>query len=585
MMGSRRCLLSLVILALIHTGPTVCLAQNPWRLRKPGPLSLVTAVGLPSPPGDAQEVTSLVEKLRAPHLAPPIRAQAARNLAGLEEKSVVQALVDGLFQSGRENRIVRVACAQALTWPAANDNQAAVRALYRAFRGPGAHLATGRAVARALLDSRGAEEVFKAFADRLCGRDSAIPVRAETDENLLWLWMMWFWLRERLGMCHFKPGTRFTQAMDSQVKLCLLRLPALSDEKLASALEDGDRMLGEWIVTSTVGPALLRKLVAGMPYRSGKAKSATLRVLSRFMYGDELAAMLDVGSLKRLRDVVGDLSNDEGEFVRNLITTACHGREVEILDKVSVSLVDAAKDALSGRAVREGGREPTLPGLDTQELSLAQLTVAAAESDKALDILLSQLSDEVRNIRWRTSVARRLLTAAAYRGRDKARIHKQVLAVLDGIVSQGRLDRANAGRFAWARVMAVRFMCSTPDGRERVLRVAENRLDGHPFELASFLYDIQYSSTEAKPKLALQIAEVIVRAYEKVFRTESRRREHVLNLLRSCRAHLSPERLRREVPVDWVQELIPPGHGKYVSPEEWKSWLERFRELPVFRKN
>jgi len=327
----------------------------------------------------------------------------------------------------------------------------------------------------------------------------------------------------------------------------------------------------------------LRKLLADASRRGLEAKAATLHLLDDFLYGDLLLPMLDVESLKEIRRIADSLPGDQAQFVPNLIAAACHGRVREILDNGSLSLVDAARDALSGKAPRQPGGRLARPGAEPQEVALGQLTIAAAKSEKALSILLSQLRDERRPVEWRIRVARSLASVTAYRIRDKPRIRKQVIPVLDAIASRITLDAGAADRFVWVRAMHVRFLWLTPDGREEALRVVRDSLADHPFELASFLYWLAYVYAEVTPGRRLQIAEAIVHAYGTAFRMKIRNRGQVLNLLCMCRRHLSPERLAREAPFDRAKELIPHGYGYYRPPEEWRAWLERFRKLPVFR--
>lgn len=571
--------------------------SSPWRLRVPGPLRYATEPGLPKPTADKDKIEALLQVLRNQTMPPLTRAGVAWSLAGLESPQVVQALCTVLTEIGQGKQVIRIACAEALTWPAANGVKLAVRRLYGALRAPGTGADARNAVAKALLDARGAEEVIRAIGNRLRGQRS--PIAARVNNYTPTLESIWIWVIQEVGACHFRPGQSLFDLLRVETRRCALVLPGLSDILLVEAIHDAGDLISEWVVYGRPsGLALTRKLFGRFSHRDAEVQQELLKLFDHSFHGTMLLARLDVHCLRQMRRATNKIPKRLRHILDRLVATACHGRERALLVEGNVNLADVAHSVLLRQLAIKSPTPSAQKNMDTnqiqeilkswkkRELAFLQLTMAATTNDEALAKLLGILADEDLDLNHRLNAAELLGAVASYRVAEGVPVRNRTLQLVENILKKHSRDGPPRLRDIWLNVQYDRFLLLPIHKRQPTFHMLRNPLGRQPLAMAAFLSHISRDSAYAVPDshFALELAEVIASTYAEVFKIDSVRRAGALNGLLEARKQLTPERFHNEIPLNRSKSSMPPQFQNYRPPSEWKAWLERFRKLPAFAK-
>ncbi len=580
---------------------------GPVRARSPL-LRLVPRESWPSPPGP-RDLEPLIERLSDVRLSYEVRAEAARALSGATDRPAVQALASALLELPRDSskryRILRVACAQALGWAAADGDGAAIRSLWSASLDPHTNL-SAPAVAKALLDASGAEEIMRLTAEALRGREPRLKAdgKALAVEAPLRAWPAFL---GQVGACHFissKKGLR--GVLRPEIRRLVVRLRSLSTRDFVRLL-DGQRgsVVASW--TDCCGEERIPCiLVRGLSNRRKEAREALVRWLCGSEGAwNEVYVCLDGRALQELDVVSRKVEPESTTMLQSLLEKLCHGRTKEVL--AGKESLEQACWSVVERVLTAGSEIPprmlNFENLIELELALKQLAFAEVRKGETHPLLRVLAKRDLARPRFDlgggheyradlSCLVAGILEYSSFPGVPRGQqLRESALGLILGRIAELDL-KSHDGRGWLASLTPPATRLALPKDRANLIRSSWAKLGSTDDRLpqALFLYAVApnaYSTPDAA--LPLDIGSALVECLEgEMAKPTQERHQQVLNLIRMALAHLTPERLPG-IDDDVARNLrakfgYPSPTPPEPDPAAWRAWLERFRKLPVFHK-
>ena len=326
-LNSRRNALAIVLtlVAPVYAGP-----PNRWSPPPKSPLRWTTIEARPIPLQDKKEIEASIARLSDRSHSPRDRAEAADRLAAVEDPKVIEALADVLVEVGDPDKfyVLRRSCANALKWSAAGENQRAIRVLYESLTQEDFDLSSGRVVALALLDARGAAEVIGELGRAFRGERSRFPtIPLQSSHQYI---IVWGWVEDARNAYHFTADAQHFDLCCREAGLFARRLSTLSEHALAELLEKQGGWLAQMVSYSFGPDQILPAVLKGAEKGRERVRTAAARWVvenARF----QLGGRLDRTCLIRLDNLAKSLPDDLVEEVRKVINKLCWGRAADVL--------------------------------------------------------------------------------------------------------------------------------------------------------------------------------------------------------------------------------------------------------------
>lgn len=595
---------------LPEAGKCAQAASGPRGRRSPLAI-FIPAEHWPRPPG-GKEMENLIARLLDVRLSYRARAEAARGLAGATDKPAIQALAGALLERPhgptKEYGILRCACADALSWAAAKGDKNAIRALWLVFEDRYHSKGWGRA-AKALRDAVGGEEVMRLVGEALRGRRPFLKSDGKPldPDTILRAWSGGG--LGGLGACHFVRwnGGSKREVMRREIDRLITLIPGLTDKSFVYLLT-GERgpALADWALMCRTRDQIPNVLARGLSNRGSEAREAFAHwicgVPAEAFY---LHVRLDSRALEELNGVAESLEPETRKKIRSLIEKLCHGLADEVLSG-KVSLGEACRSRIKVQAPSGEGPPRTIKEAEFFDLDLALQQLVFTQRIRSEDNPLLRIL-EARDIRgldvqrvnghiWKTDML--LMVASilyatpfpgAPGGNHLAKSAKNLIFIRVRELEANTLE----GRRAIASLASAAAGLAPPEGRPSMIRHALAKLQkgGDVLWQAMFLYLVAgsvYSTPDTA--LPLDMAAAVVECLTKEASNPTPgRHAQILNLLRMTVEHMTPERLPGVEDDEAANLRINFGYPASDPPEPepavWRAWLERFKRLPVFRKN
>jgi len=584
-------------------------------------MELITGHARPRPVTDAAVIAQLIRRASDSRLSYSERAEAARGLAGVCDPSAVRALADAIVEPRRSKKaeLMRIAIADTLKWRAAEGDRAAIAALHRAWFDRDTHIRPGMEIARALLASRGADEVLD-FARGLVGPEARLPETASaSSRSREATGLIWHWVYNTRRACHAGPGHTVDELRRNTTTRHAATLRRMSSRDMVHVFqrEGASEVLGMW-AGGPGGQVLIKAALSGLPNRSAEARRLIAEWVAEggcSVFRGVFYARLDEKCVRLLWSVAPRLPEPTRGRTRALLELLCHGSTEDVvkgrrkLDDVVVEAVEAmntclpddrwvaelgkgewpqcfaeflqhpaAKVALdSTRTLRERAMAADFLGFSAW-IQLVELPVRFDDplQHPALKVTL----DKARAVRERNIAAELLRRALANGALEQP---ERAVPLIDEFF-QEHVRSNDRYEFDFFRQMVmIRVRVTAPEKRIDVFFDLLDRRRAHLLDRAAALtYGAKSAYMWMDSDGPVRIAEEVVRCLDQTMKSGDTELPRVGSRLQLALSHLTPEKLPPQV--------IPYAGGPRWQDvwnddvlAAWRAWLERFRKLPVFR--